>query len=219
MAKKIIVDSKDLSSEEIETKTILEENGKPVYYMPIEITNQEQLETLGITRQQCRTWRFGAEWKTVHLTPCSEEVFTVLSRDLWLQQTQEYRNNRCMVPGKQKPLIRCPEKNKCDSCPFGKSPWKRQPNIISVDGLMEIGREPESTESAEQLVFQRMELLEIKVKMDEKDKRLFEIFVMVNLQDYKKNDIAAKYNISAKTVRKLINEMNEIIQQIREAQE
>ena len=217
MAKKIIVESKDLSSEEIETKTILEKNGKTVYYMPIEIANQEHLETLGITRQQCRTWRFGTEWKTVHLTPCSEEVFTVLSRDLWLQQTQEYRNNRCMVPGKQKPLIRCPEKNKCDACPFGKSPWNRQPNIISLDELLEIGREPGSTESADQLVFQRMELLEIKVKMDEKDKRLFEIFVMMNLQDCKKSDIAVKFHISAKTVRRLIGEMNEIIQQIRES--
>ena len=82
---------------------------------------------------------------------------------------------------------------------------------------MEIGREPESTESADQLVFQRMELQEIKVKMDEKDKRLFEIFIMVNLQDCKKTDIAMKFNISAKTVRRLIGEMNEIIQQIRES--
>ena len=61
-----------------------------------------------------------------------------------------------------------------------------------------------------------MELLEIKVKMDEKDKRLFEIFVMLNLQDCKKTDIAVKFNISAKTVRRLIGEMNELIQQIRD---
>ena len=216
MAKKIIVESKDLSMEEIETKTILEKNGESVYYLPIEISSKEQLKTLGITRTQCRSWKFGAEWKTVHLTPCGKEIFTEFSRNLWLQQTKEYRNSRCMVPGKQKPLIRCPEKNKCDACPFGISPWNRQPNVVSLDKLTEIGREPGCTESADHLAQQRMELLEIKMKMEEKDKRLFDIFVMLNLQDCKKSDIALKYHISAKTVRRLIGEMNEIIQQIRD---
>ena len=217
MAKKIVVESKELSFEEIETKSILEKNGETVYYIPIEITNREQLETLGITSEQCRTWRSGTEWKTVHLTPCDKEVFTMLSRDQWGQQTREYRNNRCMIPGKQKPLIRCPQNNKCDACPFGISSWNRQPNLISLDELMDIGFEPENTEAPDQQVFQRMELQEIKLKMEEKDSRLFEIFVMVNLLDCKKTDIALKFHISAKKVRQLIADMNEIIQQIRDS--
>ena len=216
MAGKNIVELKDLSLEEAETKSILEKNGETVYYMPIEIMNRDQLETLGITREQCRPWRSGAEWKTVHMTPCDKEVYTLLSRDLWTSQIREFRNKRCMVPGKQKPLIRCHDKNKCDECPYGISPWNRQPNLVSLDELMDIGLEPGKTDPVDQMVFQRMELQEIKEMMDEKDKRLFQIFVMLNLLDYKKTDIALKFQISVKHVRQLVEEMNDIVQQFRE---
>ena len=217
MAKKIIVESKDLSLEEAETKSALENNGETVYYMPIEITNRDQLETLGITRDQCRTWRCGRELRTVHLTPCSKEVFTQLSRDLWAQQTQEYRKSRCMVPGKQKPLIRCPEKNKCNECPFKISPWNRQPSLVSLDRLMEVGHEHDDTEPMDQMVLQKIELQNIKVRMDQKDQRLFAIFIMVNLEGCNKTEIASKFNISRNLVRKLIDDMNKIIQQIRDS--
>jgi len=217
MAKRIIVESKELSMEEIETKTNLEEKGETVYYIPIEVQNPDHLEILGITRDQCRTWRYGTELKTVHLTPCGKEVFMLLSHNLWVQQTQEYRRNRCMVPGKQKPLIRCPETNKCDACPFGFSPWNRQPNIISLDELMDTDREPCYEESVDQLVCQRMELQEIRAMMDEKDKRLFEIFVLMNLLGYKKCAIAKILHTSPKHVEQLIEEMNDIIRQFRES--
>ena len=219
MAKRTYNELKDLSIEEVETKETLEKNGVTVYYVPIEIEIREQLLTLGITEKQCRTWRIGTELKTVHLTPCDKETFTLLTRDLWTQQTKEYRDTRCMVPGKLKPLIRCPEKNKCDKCPFGNSIWNYQPNIVSLDSLMDQGREPSDKVSVDQLVFQRMELQELKVAMDEKDNRLFEIFLLINLQDYNKSDIARKYQISRNHAYKLIGEMNDIIQQFRNARQ
>ena len=183
MAKKSYNELKDLSIEEVETKEVLEKNGETVYYVPIEIEIRDQLVTLGITEKQCRTWRIGTELKTVHLTPCDKETFTLLSHDLWAQQMKGYRISRCMVPGKLKPLVRCPEKYKC----------------------------------AEQLVSQRMELQDIKAAMDEKDSRLFQIFVLMNLLDYNKSEIARKYQISRNRVYQLIDEMNDIIQQFRNA--
>ena len=217
MATKLCVELKDLSMEEIETKNVIERNGGTVYYLPVEIQNPDQLDTLGINRNQCRTWRCGSELKIIHLTPCSEEVFRLLARDTWQQQTRDYRNSRCMVPGKQKGLIRCPEKNKCDACPFGITFWNRQPFLVSLDELVEADREPFYDESADQLVRQKLVLQEIKAMMDEKDKRLFEVFVLMNLLGYKKCAIAKILHTSPKRVKQLIEEMNEIIRQFRKS--
>lgn len=215
MAAKVYVELKDLSPEERETKSVLENNGEPVYYLPIEINHPDQLETLGITRDQCRMWRIGREWKYVHLTPCDKETYTLLSRELWAQQSREYRNNRCMVPGKIKLVVRCPESNKCDACPFGMSPWNRQPNLISFDNLMDMDREPCDSESVEQQVFQKMELLKLKEMMDEEDKRLFQIFVLMYLMDYNRYNISQEFHISWNRADKLVNLMNETILQYR----
>ena len=80
---------------------------------------------------------------------------------------------------------------------------------------MERRREPSGNESVDQLVSQRMELQEIKAAMDEKDSRLFQIFVLMNLLDYNKSEIARKFQISRNSVYQLIDEMNDIIQQFR----
>ena len=217
MATKISVELKDLSPEEIKTKSDIEKKGGTVYYLPVEVQNPDQLDTLGINRNQCRTWRCGSELKIIHLTPCSEDVFRLLARDSWQQQTRDYRNNRCMVPGKQKGLIRCPEKNKCDACPFGNSFWNRQPFLVSLDELMDVDREPCYEESVDQLVCQRIELQEIKAMMDKKDKSLFKVFVLMNLLGYKKCAIAKILHTSPKRVKQLLEEMNEIIKLFREA--
>ncbi len=217
MAAKLSVELKDLSKEEIETKSVIEKNGGTVYYLPVEIHNPGQFETLGINRNQCRTWRRGSELKIIHLTPCSEEVFRQLARDTWVQQTRDYRNSRCMVPGKQKGLIRCPEKNKCDACPYRIPFWNRQPFLVSLDELIDADREPCYEESVDQLVCQRLVFQEIKAMMDGKDKRLFVVFVLMNLLGYKKCAIAKILHTSAKRVKTLLEEMNEIIRQFRES--
>ena len=82
---------------------------------------------------------------------------------------------------------------------------------------MERRREPNDNESVDRLVFQRMELQEIKDAMDEKDCRLFQIFVLINLLEYNKSEIARKFQISRNHVYQLIDEMNDIIQQFRTA--
>ena len=53
MAKEIVWDS--LTQEEAQTLENLRKNGIEIYAAPIEIEHKEQLETLSITQQECRT--------------------------------------------------------------------------------------------------------------------------------------------------------------------
>ena len=141
MANNVNIVPDDLSWEEVETKAALEKSGKTVYYAPIEIESREQLDSLGITWNQCRTWRIGMRPVIVHLTPCDEDTYNLLFRDLRNEYHREYRDTRCLVPGKKKPLIRCPESNRCNACPYGITEENRRANLISLDEMAENGPE------------------------------------------------------------------------------
>ena len=121
-----------LTSDEAKTLNELRNNGKEVYAAPIEIEHSEQLVSLGISWRQCRTWLIGNERITVHLTPADEGTYRFLLRELYARHRDNYRQNRCMVPGKTR-LIRCPESNSCSNCPFPGCRDHRQPNVISWD--------------------------------------------------------------------------------------
>jgi len=45
----------DLTPTEAETLSALEKSGREIFAVPIEIEHREQLETLGISWEQCRT--------------------------------------------------------------------------------------------------------------------------------------------------------------------
>ena len=61
---------------------------------------------------------FGTKRVTVHLTPSDEQTYRFLRDELRAKHRSEYRERRCMIPGKLKPLIPCPEKNSCKNCPY-----------------------------------------------------------------------------------------------------
>ena len=137
MANNVNIVPNDLSWKEAETKSALERSGKTVFYAPIEIESREQLDSLSITWNQCRTWRIGRRPVIVHLTPCDEDTYNLLFRSLKNEYHREYRNTRCLVPGKNKPLIRCPESNRCSACPYGVTSENRRSNLVSFDELVE----------------------------------------------------------------------------------
>ena len=154
MAKEIKWENVTLTSDEVRTLNELRNQGKEVYAAPIEIEHGDQLESLGISWSQCRTWYIGNERITVHLTPSDEKTYRFLLGELRARHRDEYRNSRCMVPGKYR-LIRCPECNSCRRCPFPEYRVQRQPTVISwYEGI-----ESESQEMAE--------LYEAKVQYDE----------------------------------------------------
>ena len=159
MAKEIKWESVTLTSDEVRTLNELRNQGKEVYAAPIEIEHGDQLESLGISWSQCRTWYIGNERITVHLTPSDEETYRFLLGELRARHRDEYRNSRCMVPGKYR-LIRCPECNSCRRCPFPEYRDQRQPTVISWDeGIETQSRGMAELQDAEMLYEEIRELM------------------------------------------------------------
>ena len=74
------------------------------------------------TGKRVRVFFLEGEWvfysqKDIDKLP--EEVYDVLHRDSERQLIHMRRDGRCQVPGKRGKMIRCPEKNKCEKCPYG----------------------------------------------------------------------------------------------------
>ena len=131
----------DLTPEEVRTLADLERRGVEIFAAPIEIEHRDQLETLGIGWSQCRTWHIGSEQVKVHLTPADEATYKLLLGDLRSRQRDEYRKKRCLIPGKLKPTIFCPECNQCSDCPYPEYRDKHQANNLSWETLIESGYE------------------------------------------------------------------------------
>lgn len=66
-----------------------------------------------------------------------------------------------MVPGKIKPLIRCPEENKCVNCPFPECRDKQQANEISYDVMVESGYESSGVDG---IVYEDPAFLQIEIE-------------------------------------------------------
>ena len=128
-----------LTETEIETLTELENNGTEIYPAPIEITSTEQLKSLGITRDDCVTWRIGTDKVLVHLTPAPKAVAEFLLGDLRTEHSSEYQKKRCMIPGERKPLVFCPDRNKCSSCPHPEYREQHRANNFSYEQMLANG--------------------------------------------------------------------------------
>ena len=103
--------------------------GKKLYDAPIRIVNKQDLKNYGITWKDCvRLHIGGIETVNVYMSKTDKPN---LANYFWNELNAEHHRNsrgtRCIVPGKQKPLIVCPECNKCSNCPFGRKPEDRQP--------------------------------------------------------------------------------------------
>ena len=155
----------DLTREEEETLADLKASGKEIYAAPIEIEHREQLETLGISWSQVRTWKIGSEEVKVHLTPAPKEVYDMLLGDLRKRHRDGFRSVRCMVEGKSGRLIRCPDHHSCRNCPFGKTPDDRDANVISWDQCVAEGYEPASADNTEERIADLCEYEQIRERL------------------------------------------------------
>ena len=131
MAKQIVW--KDLTPTESRTLEELERAGVEIFEAPIEIESADQLHAMGLTWEQCRTWYFGTKRVIVHLTPSDEETYRFLRDELRARHRDEYRERRCMIPGKLKLLIPCPEKNSCKNCPYPQHRDNQLPDLCWDD--------------------------------------------------------------------------------------
>lgn len=199
-----------ISFEEIEQATQLVKDGCVNYYAPIEIEHSGQLETLNITWNDCRTWHIGSERVTVYLCPADEATYRFLLGELRRKHRNGYRAVRCMVEGKLKPLIRCPESNKCSACPYGRKPEDREANIISWDQQIASGYEPAASESMEQRVIDRDFYLHIRERMVKKDPNIAAAFEMSVLGELSAKEIAKALGVPERKVYYLIQQAKQI---------
>ena len=79
------------------------------------------------------------------------------------QHSRGYASVRCMIPGKRKAFIKCPDTVSCATCPYK---GKKQAPIISWDGLVETGYEPVGSAPVDEQVGAKMEYECIKAMMD-----------------------------------------------------
>lgn len=200
----------DFTPGELDTLNRLIRTGTPVFLAPIEIETKDQYETLNITRQHCRTWRIGSEQVLVHLTPTDEATYRFLLNELRAKHRQGFRSVRCMIPGKQKPLIRCPDTNKCSSCPFGRKPEDRDPNTISWDELADTGVEPEGHDRTVERLHAKLEYDEIRQQMIAEDPKIALAFEMKERDGMTVAEIAKALGVKDRQVYYLIQKARSI---------
>ena len=121
-----------------------------------------------------------------------------------------YNSTRCMVPGQRKAFIRCKDTNKCSECPYGMTPETKQASLVSLDGLVEDGYEPETADSVEQQAVAKMEYAEIRARMDAEDPRIARAFEARELLGDSVTRIAADLGVSEPRVYQLLRRAKEI---------
>lgn len=198
MAKELVWDS--LTPIEAKTLAALKRSGTEVFAAPIEIEHKGQLEALGITWAQCRTWYIGSDPVTVHLTPADEATYKFLLGELRTKHRKKHRKNRCPIPGKLKPLIPCPECNKCSECPFPEYRDKHQANQISYEQMLSDGNEVSDNSRFIERLEAKMQYEEIREIMNKEDPLIAQVFEM-KVRDYMTvKDIAKELGLKNRQV-------------------
>jgi len=189
-------------------------NGEILYDMPVEIRDQADLDNYGITWDDCRTLNFhGSEKVTVYFLKVeSRELAEYQWSYLDTQHSRGYASTRCMIPGKRKAFIRCPDTNSCANCKYRDV---RQAPVISWDGLIETGYEPVAAAPVDEQVGAKLEYQDIKALMDAEDKRIAQAFEMKELCGMKVEEIANELKVSAPRIYQFVSRAKAIGQQYR----
>lgn len=217
MAKEIVW--KDLTREEAKTLAELEKSGKEVYPAPILIEHSEQLQTLGITWEQVRTWRIGTDVVKVHLTPASKEVYDTLLGDLRAKHRTDYRRNRCQIPGKLKPTISCPEHNSCANCPFPEYRDQQQANTLSWEQMVDDGCEEDYQDGGVEQVDVKVELEAVLSIIVAKNPLYAKAIFLKEYYNQSVDEIAERLHTTKRNVYFFLNEARKIAKKFREGKE
>jgi DNA-directed RNA polymerase specialized sigma24 family protein len=207
---------KDLTKEEAGTLEALRAAGREVGIAPIEIESEEQLTEMGITDGQCRMWYVMNKKIRVHLTPAEPEVADMLLKDLRKKYRQDSRKKRCKVPGKAKPIIRCPECNSCANCPYPEYRDVYQPDNLSWDGLIENGyQEPQGTDEIRKAEMKIM-LEKVKTVISAVNPKFTEAIELKEFYGYTVREIAEIMGETERNVYHYISKAKEIGKQYKE---
>ena len=191
------------SEAEFRHNTSIGPNGELLFDCPIEIRDQQDLDAYGITWSDCRALNFhGSDKVTVYFFKTENRAFAEYQWSyLDTQHSRGYASVRCMIPGKRKAFIKCPDTVSCATCPYKD---KKQVAIISWDGLVETGYEPIGSAPVDEQTIAKTEYEGIKAMMDAEDPRIARAFEMKELQGYSVREISAELHISQPRVYQLI---------------
>ena len=189
-------------------------NSEILYDCPIKIKNQADLDNFGISLNDCRPLPFnGSERITVYFLKTENRA---LAEYQWAyldtQHSRGFANTRCIIPGKRKAFIKCPDTVSCATCPYKD---RKQAPIISLDGLVETGYEPTEGSLVDEQVEAKLEYESIKAMMDAKDLRIAKAFEMKVLTGLSVKEIATELGISQPRVYQLIARGKEIGEEYR----
>ena len=178
-------------------------NGEILFDAPIEIKDQADLDNYGITWNDCRTLNFhGSDKVTVFFFKTENRAFAEYQWSyLDSQHSRGYASARCMIPGKRKAYIKCPDTNSCANCSHK---GNKQAPVISWDGLIETGYEPTSGAFLEDSAVMKSEYRSIKAAMDREDPRIAKALEMKVLLGYTVKEIAAELKLSEPRIYQLI---------------
>lgn len=112
-------------------------SGEATAVVRVEVSKSENMTVAGIERSEIRSY-VDENGNTVHYVEMEVPVSlkSAYEGDENTQKKREARAKRCLIPGKHKALIRCPECNKCSECPYYE---KKKAGIISLDQYVEDG--------------------------------------------------------------------------------
>ncbi len=191
---------------------IVKENGEVVYEAPIVIHDKADLQNYHITWEDCKTLHFGTSGSVVvyyYQTP-DKGLAELFWREINTEHSCEYRSNRCMIPGKLKPLIICPDTNKCSKCPYPKYRDQHLANNISWDELTKDGKEIPSDDNDMARVEIQMELEKVCEVISKKNPKFTKAIILKEYYHLSVRDIAKELNDSERNVYYYLQEAKRI---------
>lgn len=200
------------NSGEFKHRSYVSENGETLYDAPIEIKDRADMENYGINVEECKYLHLGSSQRIlVYFYKTTNRAFAEAQWEYINNvHSRGYNSTRCMVPGQRKVFIRCKDTNKCSACPYGRTPDTKQAAIISLDGLVEDGYEPETCGFVEQQAIAKMEYAELRARMDEEDPRIARAFEAKELLGDSVSKIAEDLGVSEPRVYQLLKRAKEI---------
>ena len=200
---------------EFKHNTSIGEDGAILYDAPIQIRDQADLDNYHISWRDCRTLSFhGSERVTVYFMAVeSKALAEYMWANLDTEHSRGYASVRCMIPGKRKAYIKCPDTNSCANCPHK---GDKQAPVISWDGLVESGYELAAGASPEESAVTKSEYRSIKAVMDAEDPRIAEAFEMKELFGYSVKEIAVALDLSEARIYQLVSRAKAIGREYRQ---
>ena len=171
------------------------------------LVNKQDLKNYGITWKDCVRLHIGGI-ETVNVLMWKFETPEQAAfhwNELNAEHHRNSRGTRCIVPGKQKPFIVCPECNKCSNCPFGRKPEDRQPRVIIYNDPTELDNDGYTDD-----VDVKLDLEIITKEIKRKNQLIAEVFSLCIAYGYSISEIAGKLKMPERKVRYLMDQAKEI---------